>query len=158
VLAALGGGFALVSLGVGTRASAPASHDRVRFMPFTSDPGNEVDPAMSASGRLAYVARGDDGRAHVFAKSAPESGATQITRGDATEHAPAWSPDETRLAFARMDERGCAIWIAAADGRQGRQLAPCTSTEELRMSWSPDGQLIAVTAGDGTARSPAHLE
>ena len=49
----------------------PASVDteaRVRFTPFTSEPGNEVDPALSASGRLAYVARGADGRAHLFTK------------------------------------------------------------------------------------------
>ena len=43
---------------------------RVRFMPLTSDPGNEVSPALSASGRLAYVARGDRRpRAHLHQRS-----------------------------------------------------------------------------------------
>ena len=62
----------------------PASVDteaRVRFTPFTSDPGNEVDPALSASGRLAYVARGADGRAHLFTKLSPDARAVQVTDG-----------------------------------------------------------------------------
>ena len=62
----------------------PASVDteaRVRFTPFTSDPGNEVDPALSASGRLAYVARGADGRAHLFTKISPDARAVQVTDG-----------------------------------------------------------------------------
>ena len=31
---------------------------RVRFVPLTADTGNEIAPALSPSGRLAYVARG----------------------------------------------------------------------------------------------------
>jgi len=137
--------------GVETEAS-------VRFVPLTSDPGNEVDPALSASGRLAYVARAADGRAHIFTRTAADVAAAQVTRGESTEHAPAWSPDEARLAFVRMDDRGCTIAVAAADGREARTLAPCTATDEFRMSWSPDGRLLAVTSGATTARSPSHIE
>ena len=155
--AAMVGGAALVSLGI--VKPAPSLPDaRVRFMPFTSEPGNEVDPALSPSGRLAYVARGSDGRPHVFTKTTPDAAAVQITRGHASERAPAWSPDESQLAFARIDERGCTIWIAPADGRDGRAVLPCLAVDELRMSWSPDGQQIAVGAGAGNARSPGRIE
>src|SRR5262249_5859162 len=128
------------------------------FMPFTSEPGNEVDPALSPSGRLAYVARGNDGRPHVFTKVTPYATAVQITSGDTSDHAPAWSPDEAQLAFVRMDAGGCAIWIAAADGRDGHAFLPCLAADEFRMSWSPDGQQLAVSAGAGNARSPGHIE
>jgi hypothetical protein len=60
----------------------------MRFMPLTSDPGNEVTPALSASGRLAYVARGADGRAHIFTKVTQQSGAVQMTDGPDREYAP----------------------------------------------------------------------
>ncbi len=141
--------------------SRPASIDteaRVRFTPLTSEPGNEIDPALSPSGRLAYVARGSDGRPHIFARRSADMAPEQITRGDAADFAPAWSPDETRVAFVRREGPSCAIWIAAADGREARSLAPCTSTDELRMSWSPDGTLLAVTTGRLSMRAPSHIE
>src|SRR5262249_42134882 len=133
-------GAALVSLGI-RRVVRTGGELHVRFMPFTSEPGNEVDPALSASGRLAYVARGSDGRGHVFIKAAPDASATQITRGRGSERAPAWSPDESQLAFVRVEDSGCTIWIEAADGRDARALMPCLAADEFRMSWSPDGQL-----------------
>lgn len=159
---AIGGAGALLAQRGFTRgttaSSATASPLQVRFMPMTSDPGNEVDPALSASGRLAYVARGDDGRAHVFTKSSPEGVAAQVTHGDGTDHAPTWSPDEAQLAFVRMRDADCAIWTAAADGREARALMPCTAADEFHMSWSPDGALLAVTAGGATPQSPSHIE
>jgi len=143
------------------RRPALTTEAHVRFTPLTSDPGNEIDPALSASGRLAYVARGEDGRAHIFTKSSADAAPAQITRGEAREYAPAWSPDETRIAFVRVTDRGCAIWIAPADGAandRARELIPCTAMDEWRMSWSPDGRLLAVAAGHTTMRSPSHIE
>jgi Tol biopolymer transport system component/DNA-binding winged helix-turn-helix (wHTH) protein len=142
----------------GAPASESSSDAGLRFIPLTSDPGNEIDPALSPSGRLAYVARGDDGRAHVFTKVSPDAVALQVTRGESTDHAPAWAPDETRIAFVRLDAQGCAIWIAAADGREARALTPCAALDEFRMSWSPDGRLLAVTSGATTPRAPSHIE
>jgi Tol biopolymer transport system component/DNA-binding winged helix-turn-helix (wHTH) protein len=141
-----------------SRRATVDTEARVRFAPLTSEPGNEIDPALSPSGRLAYVARGDDGRAHVFTRAAADAPPLQVTRGDAADHAPAWSPDEARLAFVRIDAASCGIWIAAADGREARRLAPCTSTDEFRMSWSPDGRSLAVTAGRVSMRSPSRIE
>ena len=71
------------------------------------------------------------------------------------------SPDEARLAFVRMGDlthSACAIWIAVADGRDARELTPCTATDGFKMSWSPDARLLAVTAGATTVRSPSHIE
>ena len=142
-----------------TRASAGrATALRVTFNPLTSDPGNEVDPALSASGKLAYVARASDGRAHIFMKMSGASPATQLTDGDASEHSPAWSPDEQQIVFVRMNERGCQIMIRALSGGDARTLLPCLSHSELKMSWSPDGDRLAVTAGNGTLSSPSHIE
>jgi Tol biopolymer transport system component/DNA-binding winged helix-turn-helix (wHTH) protein len=142
-------------------AGRPASVDteaRVRFAPFTSEPGNEVDPALSASGRLAYVARGADGRAHLFTKLSADARAVQVTDGATRQYAPAWSPDETQLAFVEFSDRGCTIRIARADLSRVRDLIPCASPGEHRMSWAPDGLSLAVTAGAGTFASPAHIE
>ena len=147
--------FLLVRYG-GGRPSVE-TEARVRFTPFTSDTGNEVDPALSASGRLAYVARGTDGRAHLFTKLSADARAAQVTDGASRQYAPAWSPDETELAFVEAGERGCTIRIASADFARLRDVSPCLSPGEHRMSWSPDGASLAVTAGAGTFASPAHI-
>lgn len=155
VVAALAAGVA-----VGRRSSI-TTEAHVRFVPLTSDPGNEVDPALSATGRLAYVARGDDGRAHIFTKTSAGAAPVQVTRGESREYAPAWSPDEKRLALVRLvgnADRHCAIWIAGVDEHDLRELTPCTARDEFRMSWSPDGRLLGVTAGDNTIGSPSHIE
>jgi Tol biopolymer transport system component/DNA-binding winged helix-turn-helix (wHTH) protein len=143
--------------GVGRPASVN-TEARVRFTPFTSDQGNEVDPALSGSGRLAYVARGADGRAHLFTKMSADARAVQVTDGDSRQYAPVWSPDETQLAFVEIGDRGCVVRIGSADLSRVRDLVPCPSPDEHRMSWSPDGRLLAVTAGAGTFASPAHIE
>jgi Tol biopolymer transport system component/DNA-binding winged helix-turn-helix (wHTH) protein len=157
LLAATAGAFLLARYGIG-RPAAVDTEARVRFTPFTSDPGNEVDPALSASGRLAYVARGTDGRAHLFTKLSPDARAVQVTDGAGRQYAPAWSPDETQLAFVEMSDRGCTIRVASADLSRVRDLSPCLSPGEHRMSWSPDGRALAVTAGAGSFESPAHIE
>jgi Tol biopolymer transport system component/DNA-binding winged helix-turn-helix (wHTH) protein len=130
----------------------------VVFTPFTSDPGNEVDPALSASGKLAYVARGSDGRAHIFIKRTTDAAAVQATRGAAAEYAPTWSPDEQQLAFVQTDDSGCRIMITNLGGGHAREISPCLSRQEFKMSWSPDGRHLAVTAGDGRLSSPSHIE
>jgi DNA-binding winged helix-turn-helix (wHTH) protein len=59
------------------------------FAPFTSTPGNEVQPALSATGRLAFVARAADDRAHLFLKRLEDASATQVTDGLDREIEPA---------------------------------------------------------------------
>lgn len=145
----------VVRFGVVRRSAAEAS---VRFIPFTTDPGNEVAPALSPSGRLAYAARAADGRSHLFAKRPPDMSVAPITRGDASETAPAWSPDDRHLAFARLRADTCEIWIVDADAGGERRVAPCGTRDSLQMSWSPDGASLAVTAGAHRPAAPSHIE
>ncbi len=151
------GALIVVGRSLGPRSAGPPDAG-MRFMPLTSDPGNEVTPALSASGRLVYVARGADGRAHIFTKVTPQSGAVQMTNGPDREYAPVWSPDERRVAFVRLTGAGCSIWIADADGNSARMLRPCGTVDEFAMSWSPDGASLALTTGAARLSSPAHID
>jgi hypothetical protein len=88
----------------------------------------------------AYAGDGD-----IYLMNADGSGLTQLTEG-LLAAAPAWSPDGTRIVFAR--DQGTSLVIMNADG---------TGAQELRLdgeayppyqgpSWSPDGTRIAFQA------------
>lgn len=65
---------------------------------------------------------------------------------------PVWSPDGSQIAFQRSETPArmgkypadVAIWLAAADGTNQRQLIAGTGTYWLP-HWSPDGQWITFT-------------
>jgi Tol biopolymer transport system component/DNA-binding winged helix-turn-helix (wHTH) protein len=154
VIAILSAG-AVVRFGIGRRPSAEA---HVRFVPLTTEPGNEVAPALSPSGRLAYVAGAADGRSHLFAKRPPDMSAVQITHGDAREAAPAWSPDDRHLAFARLRADTCDIWILDVEAGDERRIAPCATRRSLQMSWAPDGTSLALTAGAHRLTAPSRID
>jgi Tol biopolymer transport system component len=57
----------------------------------------------------------------------------------------AWAPDESRFAFARDGD----IWTAALDGTDVRNLTAFPLGGAGTVSWSPDGQSIAVAQSRG---------
>ena len=68
-----------------------------------------------------------------------------IHTGDAT---PVWSPDGTRIAFARRSQvidGDYEIWVMDADGGNQRQLTDNDRWDE-EPQWSPDGTRVAFHA------------
>ncbi|HEX9562937.1 MAG TPA: hypothetical protein VF981_03170 [Gemmatimonadaceae bacterium] len=71
---------------------------------------------------------------------------------DVTTHVPGeqlaftarWSPDGTRLAFARIVEGKAGIWVTDADGSNPVRLS--NGVWDTDPWWSPDGQWIAYNA------------
>jgi Tol biopolymer transport system component len=105
-------------------------------------------PQWSPGGnRLAYDAKADNTPENhgVYVSSATGT-ATPIPIGATSgpERFPTWSPDGTKVAFARTG----AVNIANADG--SGPLQPVSgATGALQLQWSPDGTRIAyLTVGD----------
>ena len=102
------------------------------------------------SGTIAFL-RGDvgDGPSGLFAIRADGSGLRRLTPGGSDIGLFEWAPDGSRIAY--LDKHG-ALRLVRPDG-SGRVLLAASSP--LRspwfLSWSPDGEAIAVDAADPNA-------
>lgn len=65
-----------------------------------------------------------------------------LTSGPGNDLDPAWSPDGTRIAFARNSGGNYDIWVMNSDGT-GLQRLTLGPRDERYPSWSPDGTTIA---------------
>jgi dipeptidyl aminopeptidase/acylaminoacyl peptidase len=110
-------------------------------------------PALSPDGRLvAYTVREADWEDDAYETQiwvVPAAGGEprQMTRGDNSASAPAWSPDGAWLAF--VAERDDTRQVYRIDPTGG-EAEPVTASKEgvSSYAWSPDGTSIAYTATD----------
>ncbi|MBI3982945.1 MAG: S9 family peptidase [Gemmatimonadetes bacterium] len=84
---------------------------------------------------------------HVHVANADGSGAFQLTHGDKSATAPAWSPDGRWVAFLSSRSGKSNIWRIRVDGGEAEQI-----TDEKggvsAFQWSPDGKHIAFLMPD----------
>jgi TolB protein len=118
--------------------------------------GKAFGPAASPDGtRIAFSSdRGrGSGPLELYVMDAAGRNAKRLTRGlmsargwDASYDA-AWSPDGSRLVFARLSVRGSTsveeLYVVGADGTGLRRLTATPRAAERSPSWSPDGSTIA---------------
>ena len=134
----------LAAVGVAlTLSTGPKGSDQV-FVRLTSDAGLTTDPMVSRDGRLLVYASDRGGsHLHIWIQQLSRDGqAVQVTRGDADEHQPGFSPDATKIVF-RSEIDGGGIYVVPA--LPGQPVLIAKSGRDPK--FSPDGRLIAYWVG-----------
>jgi TolB protein len=103
---------------------------------ITSDPSDDMMPAISPDGRQIAFVSNRTGNWDIFTMSVDGGPPTQITFETDDEVQPTWSPDGKQLAFARKNARTSRweIWTASASQPSGSTFL----CEGFLPRWCPD--------------------
>jgi serine/threonine-protein kinase len=139
-----------------------------RITHVTSEPGLELDPALSPDGRTIAYAAGPPGRMRIYVRQIAGGRRVPLTDdsfGDAaSQRWPQWSSDAARIVFqggrqqlsARTTSGAPMLYHAPAlGGTPRRVLGSVADGLALSPSWSPDGTRIVFGGTDGLFVVPA---
>jgi len=108
------------------------------FRPLTSTLEQETYPALSPEGtQIVYATRSNAyGARDLFLRNVNEGTPVQLTSDPSDEYGAAWSPDGSRIAFARsIDNQPCALVIMPIPSGAERVVARCENGAEVHPSW-----------------------
>jgi Tol biopolymer transport system component len=117
-----------------------------RAIRMSSDAGIMAQPAIAPDGRRLAFAAGNQGHTRIAVRTLDGTAVTTLTATDeGAESSPTWHPDGSRVLFLRDS----AAFSVPADGGEARlEVAVRGIHEVTSAAWSPDGRLLAFTAGD----------
>lgn len=147
-------GLALFSLYHGHSPSSKAAQPSVSLA--VTNVGEKYSPSLSPDGQqLAFAWNGGVG-AHfsIYEKLVGTEESVRLTNQPSIDFNPVWSPDGRYIAFCRIQRGETGIYIIPALGGAERKVHE-TRWEERefyevfwyfgRLSWSPDGKLLAFS-------------
>jgi Tol biopolymer transport system component/DNA-binding winged helix-turn-helix (wHTH) protein len=129
--------------------------------------GEKYTPSLSPDGQhLAFAWNGGSGPAFsIYVKLVGTEDLLRLTKRESSiDFNPVWSPDGRYIGFCRILEGETGIYIIPALGGAERRVRETLWQERKfdeilwsagRLSWSPDGKLLAFS--DGTSRSEASI-
>ncbi len=94
------------------------------------------------NGLIAFMSQRDEGAGEIYVMNPDGTGVTRLTFNTQADIAPAWSPDGSKIVFARYDGNDWEIWSMNADGSNQQQLTNNDDTDGKWPAWSADGSKI----------------
>jgi len=125
-------------------------------IPAVTNVGDKYTPSLSPDAQhLAFAWNGGAGRqSNLYVKLVGTEESLRLTKQASIDFNPIWSPDGRYIAFCRIQNGETGIYIIPALGGTERRVRE-TLWEELefrevlrsagRLSWSPDGKLLAFS-------------
>jgi len=109
--------------------------------------GGSFRPAWSPDGTKIAFTSTRDGNGEIYVVNADGTGLVNLSNDPADDGDPAWSPDGTRIAFrSNRDGSGYSgIYLMNADGSGAARLTVDAYVADSQPSWSPNGQLLAIS-------------
>jgi DNA-binding winged helix-turn-helix (wHTH) protein len=155
----IAGAFVTLAITIGvailiwkTGAGRQISEAEFRATPLTSYPGLELGPSFSPDGsRVAFGWNGpSQDNCDIYLKLIGPGDPLRLTTDPRCDYAPAWSPDDTWIAFLRsVNDNEQAILLIPALGGHEREVARTRIAKETfldvnwpLLSWSPDGKWL----------------
>ena len=119
--------------------------------PATTPASTVQQPSVSHSRtKIAYVGgtvaspTGVQGPHHIFVMDAQGTNVRAVTSGSVQDTMPAWSTDDTKIAFIRDQH----VFVVNADGTGVTSLAPNVGIVHS-FTWAPDGSHLVMATGVG---------
>ena len=110
----------------------------------TTDAADDSFPAWSHTcSLLAFSSnRANQNYANIYQLDLSTNNVTPITKGNYEDLSPSWSPDGTKIAFARhMGDASREIYVHTISSGQDTRLTN-NSVNDTDPSWSPSGRII----------------
>jgi len=137
-------GAGLVAALVAAFSSWGGAQSASRDVRLTLTEGTSMAAALSPDGRTIVL----DLLGALWTMPSAGGRATRVLDDGYDAHAPAWSPDGTRLAFQAYYRDTWNIWTMQSDGSDLRQVTS-GPFDDREPHWSPDGTRLAFASDRG---------
>ncbi len=121
---------------------------KIEVVPLIGLRGYQATPAFSPDGTLVAFRQSDGGNhTGIYAAVAGGAKSIQLTN-EPGDCCPTWSPDGRQIAFERFSGSSVSIFTIPALGGTERRLYRGPDHLGGGLSWSPNGNLIALTESE----------
>jgi Tol biopolymer transport system component len=116
--------------------------------PLTSQPGEELMPALSPDGsRIAFVRDANAESGLDLYVQSHDAVPLQLTSSAADDRYPCWSPTGERIAFVRFEETASEVRVVAALGGEERRVFETERRAAIRgIDWHPLAERLVLSA------------